>query len=88
MPCLLGFIALFFPRLIIILVFVFSDYLGHAYQTVLWPVLGFIFLPVTTLAYAYAINSHGQVTGWYALLLALAILIDLGLLGSSRRRRR
>lgn len=93
MPCLLGCLALITPRLIIILVAVFSNYLGRAYETVIWPVLGFFFLPLTTLAYAWACNSNnGSVSGFYLVVVVLAVLIDLGLLGGggdkARRYRR
>jgi hypothetical protein len=90
MPCFMGCLALFFPRLAIVLVVLFSDYLGRAYETVVWPLLGFFFLPLTTLAYAWAVNTNGNVTGIYLVVVVLAVLIDLGLLGggadSGRRR--
>jgi hypothetical protein len=86
----MGCLALFFPRLVIILVWLFSNYLGQAYETVLWPLLGFFFLPLTTLAYAWAINTNGTVSGIYLVVVVLAVLIDLGLLGggahSGRRK--
>jgi hypothetical protein len=86
----MGCLALFFPRLAIVLVVLFSDYLGRAYETVVWPLLGFFFLPLTTLAYAWAVNTNGNVTGIYLVVVVLAVLIDLGLLGggadSGRRR--
>jgi hypothetical protein len=85
MPCLIAILALFTPRLAIILVVIFSDYLGHAYQTVIWPLLGFIFMPTTTLAYAWAINSHGSVSGPWLVVVVLAVLIDLGLLGTGAK---
>lgn len=81
MPCLVGAIAFFFPRLAIILVVIFSDYIGNAYQTTIWPLLGFFFLPLTTLAYAFAINNHGSVSGIYLVLIILTVLMDLGILG-------
>jgi hypothetical protein len=90
MPCILSIFALAFPRLVLFLVFFFSDYLSRAYQTMLWPLLGFFFMPLTTLAYAWAINSGGSVQGLYLVVVVLAVLMDLGLLGSgeaSRRRR-
>ena len=90
MPCILTIIALAFPLLVLFLVFFFSDYLSRAYQTMLWPLLGFFFMPLTTLAYAWAINSGGSVQGLYLVVVVLAVLMDLGLLGSgeaSRRRR-
>jgi hypothetical protein len=77
----MGCLALFFPRLAIILLWLFSGYLGRAYETVLWPLLGFFFLPLTTLAYAWAVNTNGTVNGIYLVVVVLAVLIDLGLLG-------
>ncbi len=91
MPCLIGCLALFAPRFAIILVVIFSDYLGAAYQTVLWPLLGFFFMPLTTLTYAWAINSHGSVSGVYLVVVVLAAMMDLGIIGggaSDRRVRR
>ena len=88
MPCLVGCLALVAPRLAIVLVVVFSNYIGRAYETTLWPLLGFFVLPLTTLAYAWAINTNGSVTGGYLVVVVLAVLLDLGLLGGSERARR
>lgn len=81
MPCAVGCLAIFFPRIALIIVWLASDYLEDAYQTVLWPVLGFVFLPLTTLAYAWAINENGSVSGLYLVVLVVAVFFDLGLLG-------
>jgi len=78
MPCLLGIFALVTPRLVLALVWLFSGYLGQAYQTILWPLLGFFFMPLTTLAYAFAMNSNGSVSGFYLVAVVVAVLIDLG----------
>lgn len=86
MPCLLGCLALFTPRLVLALVFVFSDFLGRAYETIIWPVVGFFFLPLTTLAYAAALNWGGEVTGAWFVLVLLAALSDLGFLGGGAQR--
>ncbi len=91
MPCLLTLLAIFFPRLIIVLLFLFTDYLG-VYETVIWPLLGFVFFPFTTLAYALAINAAGEVQGIYLVILVVAVLMDIGSWGggsrsASRRRR-
>ena len=84
MPCLLGCLALFTPRLVIILVVIFSDYIGRAYDTILWPLLGFFFMPLTTLAYAFAMNENNRsASGIYLVLIIIAALIDLGILGGS-----
>ncbi len=89
MSCLLGCIALSFPRFVIILVVIFSDYIGQACQTTIWPLLGFFFLPLTTLAYAWAWHyGSGNVNGLGLAAVILAIFIDLGLLGGSANARR
>jgi hypothetical protein len=91
MPCLVGCLALSAPRFAIILVVLFSDYIGRAYESWLWPLLGFFFMPLTTLAYAWAVNSHESVEGGYLVVVVIAVLMDLGLIGgsaSSRRRAR
>ena len=67
------------PRLAILLVVIFSNYIGHAYHTILWPFLGFLLMPLTTLAYAWAINSRGSVVGIHLVVVVIAVLIDLGL---------
>lgn len=82
MPCLLGCLALLFPRIILLLVAIFSDYLGRAYDNMIWPILGFFFLPLTTLAYAFAVNqTGGHVNGFYLVVVVVAVLVDLGMLG-------
>jgi hypothetical protein len=88
MPCLVGCIALGAPRVAMVLVVVFSDYIGTAYATTLWPLLGFFFMPLTTLAYAWAIHSGGDVSGGRLVVVVLAVLLDLGLIGSGSRARR
>ena len=85
MYCLVGCIGLVTPRLAIVLVVIFSDYIGRAYDTLTWPVLGFLFMPTTTLAYAWAINSRGSVEGFQLVVVVIAVLIDLGLIGGSAR---
>lgn len=86
MPCLVVLIALSAPRLAIILVVLFSDYIGDAYQSHFVAFLGFLFLPLTTLAYAYAIHTHGKLEGVPLGLYVVALLIDLGLLGTGARQ--
>ena len=88
MYCLVGCIALATPRVAIVLVVVFSDYIGRAYDNLIWPLLGFMFMPTTTLAYAWAINGRGSVDGIHLVVVIVAVLIDLGLIGGSARARR
>jgi hypothetical protein len=88
MPFVVGCLALLAPRFAIILVVLFSDYIGRAYETTVWPFVGFLFLPVTTLAYAWAINTNESVEGIHLAVVVVAVLIDLGMFGGSAKRRR
>ncbi len=90
MCCVVVLIALAFPRVVLLVVFFTSNYLDRVYHNLIFPLVGFIFLPLTTLAYAWAINSHGSVDGLYLIAVVLAVLIDLGVLGGGgwHRRRR
>jgi hypothetical protein len=90
MPILVGCLSLFFPRLAIILVWLCSSYLDGPYAggTRIWPVLGFIFLPLTVLAYAAAWHiGGGHINALGTVIIVLAVLIDLGILGGHSHRR-
>jgi hypothetical protein len=89
MPCLIGCLALSMPRLAVLLVAIFTQYLHRAYDAWVWPVLGFFFLPLTTLAYAWAVNEHGgTVRGFPLAVVVIAVLADLGVLtgGAAKRK--
>jgi len=87
MPCLLVVLAFFAPRLVLAMLAVFSHFLETAYESFLTPLLGFFFMPVTTLAYAMAINWNGSATGIYFFMVLLGALMDLGVLGGGVRTR-
>jgi hypothetical protein len=88
MPCLAVIFALAFPRLVLAVLFLFTGYLHRAYDGVLVPLLGFLFLPLTTLAYTWLVNAHHPIEGRYLLLLILAAAIDAGSWGGARRRQK
>ncbi len=88
MPLLLGILGFFFPRLVIVGLVIVSDYIGRAYETTLWPLLGFFFAPLTTLAYALAINHGGGVQGVYLAMVIIAALCDVGIVGGKAMKRR
>jgi hypothetical protein len=87
MPVVVGCLALLTPRFAIVLVVLFSDYIGRAFDSMLWPFLGFLFMPLTTLAYAWAINSRGSVEGLQLAVVVISVLMDLGLIGGSAASR-
>ena len=65
-----------------------SNYLERAYHGLLIVILGFVFLPITTLVYAWMVNSRLPVAGINLIWLILAVVIDLGGLGGGYSRRR
>ncbi len=89
MGCFVLLFALISPRLAIILTWLFSGVLERAYDGFLVPVLGFLLLPWTMLAYAWMYDAGPglQVEGFEWILVGLAVLIDLGsLFGGARGR--
>jgi hypothetical protein len=88
MPCLLLVLFAAFPRIALVLLFFFSHYLQHAYHNLLVPLVGFIFLPLTTLAYAWMTNTGQPTTGLNLIILIVAVMIDLGGLGGGEYHRR
>lgn len=88
MPCLLLILFLAFPRIALILLFLFSNYLQRAYHGLILPLLGFLFLPLTTLAYAWMTNTRLPIAGINLLILIIAVVIDLGGLSGGEYHRR
>jgi hypothetical protein len=78
MPCLFALMAGFFPRLATFFVWIarpnmFSAAFNGSW---LWPILGIIFLPFTTLMYVILWSPTG-LTGWDWMWLILAVLLDV-----------
>jgi hypothetical protein len=88
MPCLVLILFLVFPRIALVLIFLTSNYLQRAYHGLILPFLGFLFLPLTTLAYAWMVNSGQPLAGINLLILIIAVVIDLGGLGGGEYHRR
>ena len=88
MPCLLLILFLAFPRIALLLLFIFSNYLQRAYHGLILPLLGFLFLPLTTLAYAWMVNTGQPITGVNLLILIITVVIDLGGIGGGEYHRR
>jgi len=57
MPCLLVLLLLAFPRIALVVMFLTSNYLQRAYHGLLIPLIGFFFLPLTTIVYAWLTNT-------------------------------
>jgi hypothetical protein len=89
MPCcLILVLALAGPRIVLALLFFLTNYLNRAFHGLLVPLLGFIFLPWTTLAYTWIINAGHRVDGIYLILLIVAFAFDIGAHGGGYHRSR
>jgi hypothetical protein len=88
MPCLLLIAVLAFPRIAIVLMWLFTNYLERAYHGLLLPILGFIFLPLTTVVYAWLVNSRMPIEGLNLVFLIVAVVIDLGGIRGGYKRQR
>lgn len=76
MPCCLIVLSLCLPRLVLFCMWAFGSYL-NVYETSICPLLGFVFAPYTTLAYAAAMH-HGGVKGEWLVILIVGVILDLG----------
>lgn len=77
MSCLLVLVAISVPRMFLFFIFLLTDWLGYAYETIVWPVLGFLFMPYLTLAYMVTILQSGQIQGWWIALIVVAAFFDI-----------
>ena len=88
MCCLLVLVAFFTPRIVLFILWLFTNYLSRAFDGWILPMLGFFFLPATTLAYAIAQNEFGGLNGLGLVVLIIGFALDIGLLGGGARQRR
>jgi hypothetical protein len=86
MPCLLVILALFVPRLVIVLLWFFSDWFAGMFDTLLWPILGVIFLPMTLLWYSAVQNWYDGIWTLVPVIgIVVALLVDLSPSGGGPR---
>ena len=88
MPCALALVALLFPRVLIAVLWIFTNWFNGVFSSLLWPVLGFVFLPVTMLWYSVVINQFGG--AWNItniIVMVVAIVIDMGSWGGGYKSR-
>jgi hypothetical protein len=87
--CLVAVFALITPRFILFVLWLFTDYLNTAISNGWLGLLGFLFLPTTTIAYAIAKNEFTTITGGIEaagiLIIVVGVVLDVGLLGGSGR---
>ena len=75
--CLLAFTAAFAPRLVLILAWIFSPRWDLAFETWIWPLLGIIFLPYTTIMYLLSWSPGIGIVGWDWMWILMGLLLDV-----------
>lgn len=76
--CLLFILALFAPRLVFALMWIFGNRVDLAFSSWIWPLLLLIFLPWTGIAYTFMWTSGGLgVHGGEWIVVGLAVVVDL-----------
>ena len=91
MGCFFVLIALLSPRLALGLMWILTPWVDRAFGPLIWPILGILFLPLTTLFYVILWNTGGYgVTGWEWIFVVFAFFFDMASYATSavaRQRR-
>lgn len=81
--------AVLIPRVSIALLWFLTNWFNGMFHTILWPILGFIFLPVTLLWYSVVFHFFDNSWGTVPIIgLVIALLIDMSPGGRRYYRRR
>ena len=86
--CLIALLAMASPRGALFFVSLFGDRMSVAFTSFWIAVVGFLFLPWTTLAWAFACQPVRGVTGFGWIIVAFALFVDLSSYAGSARARR
>jgi hypothetical protein len=89
MGCILPILSVFMPRVVMVFIFLLTHWFSRAFDSTLWPLLGFLFMPYTTLVWMAAmLRSNHRLGVFWLILLVVAVFFDLGGQGRSFRRRK
>lgn len=88
MPLLIVLVALLLPRVTMAFLWLFTKWFDGVFSSMLLPILGFLFLPLTTLWYSVV---HHWFNGQWDIIpivgLVLALIVDISPTRYRRRRR-
>jgi hypothetical protein len=88
MPCLFAVFALAAPRLVILVLYFLTNWFNGIFSSLLFPILGFIFLPTTLLWYTAVHHWFGgQWSLWPIVGIVIALMIDISPAGGRRKPR-
>jgi hypothetical protein len=79
--CAAAFGGLCGPRVALVALWVGGHAVQTAFQSVVFPIIGLLFLPLTALAYALAAGSSGSVTGAALAWPVIGFVADVAMLG-------
>jgi hypothetical protein len=78
MPCLFAILALLAPRIVLVVLWFLTTWFQGMFANLLWPILGFIFLPTSLLWYSAVQNWWGGQWGTVQIVgIVIALLIDV-----------
>ena len=77
MCCLFAALAVIGPRFVLVMMWIFGDRVDFAFDSWIWPFLGLLFLPWTTVAYVLAWQPGGINGFWDYALIALGLILDI-----------
>jgi hypothetical protein len=87
MPCLVALLALIAPRVVVLVLWFLTNWFTGLFGSLLWPILGFIFLPTTLLWYSVVQRWFGGVWSlWPIVGMVVALAIDVSPARGRRRR--
>jgi hypothetical protein len=66
------------PRIALAIWWIFGEKVDVAFGSFIWPLLGLVFLPWTTIFYLIAWSAIGGVSGAEWLFVALGVALDVG----------
>ena len=76
--CILAVVGSFSPRIALLLMWVFTDYVTRAFDSFIWPLVGIIFLPFTTIMFCLVYSPlAGGVVGANWIWVFLGLLLDI-----------
>src|SRR3954454_2301235 len=76
MPCLLALFGLLAPRVAFVFLWLFTPLTKQAFNTWIFPLLGLIFLPYTTLFYCLVAAPLGPTSFWGWIVVFIGLLLD------------
>ena len=82
MCCFLILLSGFGPRIALAAWWIFGDKVDYAFDGWVWPLLGLLFLPWTTICYVLMWSAVGGVSGAEWLFVALGFFFDIASYGA------